>query len=48
MAEIATKPKPVAKPPATRQCTLPAIQLAGVVDRSAELSDEVPGSLGAG
>ena len=48
MAEIATKPKPVVKTSATRELGIPAARLAVVVDRTAELSDEVLKSLDIG
>jgi hypothetical protein len=48
MAEITTKPKPVAKTPATHQRGIPATRLVNVVDRTSELSDEVLKSLEAG
>ena len=49
MAEIATKPKPVAKTPVTHQRgIIPTARLASVVDRTSELSDEVLKSLEAG
>ena len=52
MAEVATKPSPAAKRPATheRQAALgiPAARLSSVVDRTTELSDELLASLGTG
>ena len=49
MAEIATKPKPVVKTPATHQRgVIPTARLASVVDRTSELSDEVLKSLETG
>jgi hypothetical protein len=43
MSEITTKPKPVAKTPATRQFDIPT--MVSVVDRTSDLSDEVLTSL---
>ena len=43
MSEITSKPKPVAKTPATRQFDIPT--MSSVVDRTSELSDEVLTSL---
>ena len=50
MAEIATKPKPVAKTyePVVHELGIPAVRLADVVDRTEELSDEVLQSLDTG
>ena len=45
MAEIATKPKPVAKIPQSHKRGMPAARVAVVVDKTAELSSEVLQSL---
>jgi hypothetical protein len=41
MAEVATKSKPVARTPQGRVLEFPSARVAGVVDRTAKLSDEV-------
>ena len=45
MAEVTTKPRPVAKTEATHQPGIPAVGVGSVVDRTKTLSDEVLGSL---
>ncbi len=45
MTEIAPNPEPVAQSPASRHLGLPAVRLASVVDRTAELSTDVLKSL---
>jgi len=45
MAEIATKPKPVARVPQKHERGLPAARVAVVVDKTAELTSEVLESL---
>ena len=47
MAAIATKSKPVVKTSATHELGIPSARLADIVDRTAELSDEVLKSLDA-
>ena len=41
MAAIATKPTPTAKPSEIHVASIPTARLAGVVDRTAKLSDEL-------
>jgi len=48
MAEITTKPRPAAKTPATHQRFIPTVRIAGVIDRTSELSDDVLKSLETG
>ncbi|MGO9902162.1 MAG: hypothetical protein ACLP0J_21295 [Solirubrobacteraceae bacterium] len=45
MAEISTKPSPVANSNGSRQLGIPAVRLGSVVDRTTKLSDEVLKSL---
>ncbi len=45
MATVANKSKPVAKTPEVHAVGIPAVRLAGVVDRTAKLSDELLKSL---
>jgi hypothetical protein len=45
MAEVATKPRPVAKTAANRPLGIPAVPLGSAVDRTTKLSDEVLKSL---
>jgi len=45
MAEVTTKPRPVAKAETTHQLGIPAVRVGGVVDRTTKLSDEVLKSL---